>query len=457
MADSSTVPPDNSDSPLFLAPAEPTDDSAAVESVAQTPEPSTDEDSPPEYEQLTMPSGGVPPVTDDEAALEDVAAALASGHGPVALDAERASGYRYGQRAYLVQIRREGSGSFLIDPIALPDLSSINTSLAGAEWVLHAATQDIPCLAEVGLVPTTLFDTELGGRLAGLPKVGLAAVLEHYLGVSLAKEHSAVDWSTRPLPEPWLLYAALDVELLVELREAVAADLAAQGKTEWAAQEFEAETRFTGNAPRQDPWRRTSGMHKVRNRRIAAHVRSLWATRDAIAQERDVAPGRVLPDATLVDLAVRQPKTPAALTSGRGVEAGHSRQRRAHQGLTRYQRQWLAAIADASALAETDLPELARRSEAPPPARSWADKDPVAAARLARVRTDIGELSERVNVPVENLLTPDTLRRVLWTPPEHADPESVVAALESHGARPWQRELVTPLIVGALQEVTSAD
>ena len=454
MADSSDVSPDEKAQPLVLAPVEPSDGQPSAESAPT--EHSADEAEAPPFEQLTKPAGGVPPVTADEAALADVVAALAAGRGPVAIDAERASGYRYGQRAYLVQLRREGSGSFLIDPIALPDLSSVNTALADAEWVLHAATQDIPCLAEVGLVPTTLFDTELGGRLAGLPKVGLAAVLEHYLGVSLAKEHSAVDWSTRPLPEPWLLYAALDVELLVELREAVAADLAAQGKAEWAAQEFEAETHFTGNGPRQDPWRRTSGMHKVRNRRIAAHVQALWTARDEIAQHRDVAPGRVLPDATLVDLAVRQPRNSAALTAGRSVEAGHSRQRRAHQGLARYQRQWLEAIATASALAEAELPELARRSDAPPPARSWADKDPVAAARLARARTDIAELSQQVNVPVENLLTPDTLRRELWTPPEHADPESDVAALESHGARPWQRQLVTPLIVTALQEETAA-
>lgn len=402
-------------------------------------------------ELLDQPSGGVPPVTTDGAALSEVVEALAAGTGPVAVDAERASGYRYGQRAYLVQLRRHGAGSFLIDPIALPDLGPVNEALGGAEWVLHAATQDIPCLAEVGMRPSTLFDTELGARLAGRPKVGLAAVLEHYLGVSLAKEHSAVDWSTRPLPEPWLLYAALDVELLVELRDAVEADLLAQGKGEWAAQEFAAEVEFTGTAPRQDPWRRTSGIHKVRNRRIAAHVRALWEARDRIAQQRDVAPGRVLPDATLVDLAVRQPRTPAALTSERTVEAGRSRQRRAHQGLARYQRQWLEAIRDAGALPESDLPELARRSDAPPPARAWADRDPVAAARLAAAREQMTALSERVQVPVENLLTPETLRRVLWTPPQDFDAEAVDSTLAGHGARPWQRELVTPLVVEALR------
>jgi ribonuclease D len=395
----------------------------------------------------------VPSVTADGAGLQRAVAALAAGTGPVAVDAERASGYRYGQRAYLVQLRREGAGSWLIDPVTLPDLSPVNAALGDAQWVLHAATQDIPCLAELGMRPPSLFDTELGARLAGRPKVGLAAVLEYYLGVSLAKEHSAVDWSTRPLPQPWLLYATLDVELLLELRDAVEADLAAQGKTDWAVQEFAAEVEFTGTVPRQDPWRRTSGMHKVRNRRIAAHVRALWMARDRIARHRDVAPGRVLPDATLIDLAVRQPRTPASLVGERSVEAGRSRQRRAHQGLSRYQRQWLEAIQFAAELSEAELPELTRRTDAPPPARVWADKDPVAAERLTRVRTEMAELSERVNVPVENLMTPETLRRVLWRPPTTLDAESVDAAFAAHGARPWQRELVTPLVLAALREV----
>src|SRR5689334_311623 len=224
---------------------------------------------------LDMPEDGVPPVVDSERGLLEAARAIAAGEGPVALDAERASGYRYGQRAYLVQLRREGSGTWLLDPVGCPDLSPLNDAIGGAEWILHAATQDLPCLAEVGLRPRQLFDTELAGRLLGLPRVGLAAVVEHYLGLSLAKEHSAVDWSTRPLPEPWLRYAALDVEVLVEVRNLMGVDLARQGKDGWAREEFEALLDFTGPAPRVDPWRRTSGMHKVRQRRTAAVVREL--------------------------------------------------------------------------------------------------------------------------------------------------------------------------------------
>jgi ribonuclease D len=394
---------------------------------------------------LNMPAGGVPDVVASERDLVRAAEALAAGTGPVALDAERASGYRYGQRAYLIQIRREGSGTWLIDPIACPDLSPIGEVLSEVEWILHAATQDLPCLAEVGMRPTHLFDTELGGRLVGLPRVGLAAVVEHYLGLTLAKEHSAADWSTRPLPEPWLRYAALDVEVLVQVRDLMADDLVAQDKMEWAEQEFDSLTRFTGPPVRLEPWRRTSGLHKVRNRRGAATVRELWQTRDAIAVESDIAPGRILPDAVLVDLAIRSPKTDADLNRD-GTARGARMVRR-------YQREWLAALERARQLPEADLPALTVRTDGPPPARAWADRDPVAAARLSQARAALGKFAQTHNIPVENLLSPDLLRRMLWAPEQHAaEPtlESISEGLHRLGARQWQIDIAGPVVEEAI-------
>jgi len=222
---------------------------------------------------LLEPAEGLPPVT---ATAEDLAAAvarLAAGTGPVAVDAERSSGYRYGQKAYLVQLRRAGAGTVLIDPIACPDLSGLGMALADVEAVLHAASQDLPCLAEIGYQPGELFDTELAGRLLGYPRVALGTMLEEVLGFRLAKEHSAADWSVRPLPAEMLKYAALDVEVLTELRDALAEQLDEQGKAEWARQEFAAIAAAPPPPPRADPWRRTSGIHKVRTRRALAVVR----------------------------------------------------------------------------------------------------------------------------------------------------------------------------------------
>ncbi len=387
---------------------------------------------------LDMPTDGVPDVVADERRLVAAAEALRNGEGPMAVDAERASGYRYGQRAYLVQLRRAGAGTWLVDPVACPDLSPLTEATAGVEWVLHAANQDLPCLAEVGMTPTELVDTELGARLAGLPRVGLSAVTEHYLGVSLAKEHSAVDWSTRPLPEPWLRYAALDVEILVQLRDALLADLQAQGKAEWARQEFAALAEFTKPVPRADPWRRTSGIHRVRNRRSLALVRELWYLRDDLARARDISPGRVIPDALLLEVALAAPANGdelAKVTTNRAVR--------------RYAGQLLDAVRRAASLPESALPTATLPAEGPPPARVWADRDPAAAARLRAVRAALGEFAEGHRVPVENVLSPDTLRRILWEPPE-PDPDAVAALLTARGARPWQIEVAAPLIAASL-------
>lgn len=395
---------------------------------------------------LTMPSEGVPEVITDERALIEAADAISSGTGPVAIDAERASGYRYGQRAYLVQLRREGAGTWLIDPIALPDLSPVADAIGDDEWVLHAATQDLPCLAEVGLRPRALFDTELGGRLAGRPRVGLGAMVEHYLGLRLAKEHSAVDWSTRPLPDPWLLYAALDVEVLGDLREAVHDDLSRQGKSAWAAEEFESLLGFTGPAPRVDPWRRTSGLHRIRNRRGTALVRELWQVRDQIARDRDTSPGRVVPDAAIVELAAtyqRAHKVPHELTS---TEARLARSIRRNEAVL------IEAIATALAIPEDELPPLSLASTGPPPPKSWADRDPVAAARLTRSRELLTAVAEELQVPVENLLTPDLLRRFLWEGPAAPSTADVAQALQEMGAREWQTTIAAPLIALACDE-----
>ena len=391
---------------------------------------------------LLAPAEGVPDLVTDRGALEALAEAMAAGTGPVALDAERASGFRYSARAYLVQLRREGAGSALVDPIAVDgDLSVLGEALRGVEWVLHAASQDLPCLAEVGMHPDSLFDTELAGRLAGYPRVGLGPLAERLLGVRLRKGYGAADWSTRPFPPDWLVYAALDVELLVPMRDLLAADLERQGKAEWARQEFEA-VRLAGPPPkRAEPWRRTSGLHKVRRPRQLAVVRSLWESRDELASSRDVAPGRLLPDTAIVDVAVREPADREAMVA-LPVFRGRAQRRLAER--------WWRAIRTGATLPADELPESSPAGDGPPPVNRWADKDPDAAARLTAARAHLAALSEQWDTPVENLLQPDLVRRLCWTPPEDLDAGTVDAVLAAGGARPWQRELTVAGLLEAL-------
>jgi ribonuclease D len=396
---------------------------------------------------LIEPREGLPPVVADADGLADTVEAFSTATGPVAVDAERASGYRYSHRAYLVQIRRAGAGTALIDPLACPDLSALGAALAGAEWVLHAASQDLPCLAEVGMRPARLFDTELAGRLLDYPRVGLAPLVESVLGYALEKGHSAADWSTRPLPEPWLRYAALDVELLVELRDALHGQLRATGKLGWAREEFEALATFQPPGPRDEPWRRTSGLHRVRDRRRLAAVRELWLERDGLARRRDLSPGRVLPDAAIVEAALAMPKDPAELAV-LPVFRGRAQRRESDR--------WARAIARARATADTDLPSLAARYDGPPPARSWASRDPVAAARLAAARAVLAEIAEAHGLPVENLLAPETLRRAAWTPPDPPTEDAVAAAFRDRGARDWQIRLAAGPVSEAFAAVPAA-
>jgi ribonuclease D len=397
---------------------------------------------------LTAPRDGTPRPVETAAELAEVVARMTTGTGPVAVDAERASGYRYTQRAYLVQLRRAGAGTVLIDPLPLDDLRTLDAALADSEWVLHAASQDLACLAEVGMKPRRLFDTELAARLAGFERVGLAALTEQLLGYSLEKHHSAADWSTRPLPESWLTYAALDVELLTDLRDLLAAELDRQGKSGWAAEEFAALVASTDRAPRvrPDPWRRTSGIHRVRGARAQSRVRALWYARDGVAARRDSAPGRVLPDSAIVAAAEADPKDERALLAIPGF-GGRS--------VRRLARVWLDALDEARALPDEELP-VNQPVDGPPPPHRWAERDPVAAARLARCRQVVVGTAQAHNLPPENLISPDFVRRLAWSPPDEISEQTVADTLRGFGARNWQLALLATQLAEVLPEAAPA-
>ncbi len=398
---------------------------------------------------LLAPAEGVPQLIADEPTFEKALRELELGTGPFAIDAERASGFKFSARAYLIQIKRQGGGLHLIDPIPFgPNhqlFFKLNTLLQSDEVILHASTQDLPCLRELGINPKKLFDTELGGRIAGLPRVGLGPLLESLMEVSLAKEHSAADWSQRPLPQEWLNYAALDVELLVELREKVYGLLASANKWDWAREEFQAILDAPPPPPRVDPWRRTSGMHKIKKRNQLAIVRALWTVRNEIAQDVDISQGRLLSDAAIVEIAsvahVKPLKTKKDLE--RALRPLGLRARWMENAAS-----WISAISDALALAEEQWPQVRTDSDSLPPLKIWRERFPDKYAPLTHAKALLSAKADELSIPLENMITPEYIRRICWNAPKG----EVARALATLGARSWQIEIAAPILESALLE-----
>lgn len=371
---------------------------------------------------LSEPEHGVPPVTDSPEALHTVATQLAHGHGPVGIDTERASGIRYGNRAFLVQLKREGAGIVLIDSEALPVLSSVNAALHGVEWILHAATQDLGCLAEKGMRPDALFDTELAARLLNFERFGLASLTEEIMGVTLAKEHSAVDWSTRPLPHEWLAYASLDVEVLSHLRSELAERLHVQGKWEYARQEFDHLLSFAPPV-HDEPWRRTHGLGRVKTARGLGRVRAMWALRDDLGEDRDVAPSRILPDRAMIALATESVK------SDKDVKRQFSRLDSKDAG------EFFRVIKAADRLPDSFMPPL---RNAPRVRRT--DRE-TSKQRLEHMKPAIAQIAQELDMPHDLVVTPRYVKR-LAALTTVGDEDEIADFLREQGARPWQIELV---------------
>jgi ribonuclease D len=402
---------------------------------------------------LLQPSAGTPEIIDTEESFRNAVEQLTKGSGPFAVDAERASGFRYSARAYLIQIKRTDGGLHLIDPIPFGPghklFSDLNDLLNSDEVILHASTQDLPCLRELGINPAKLFDTELAGRIAGLPRVGLGPLLESIMGVSLAKEHSAADWSARPLPKEWLTYAALDVELLIELRNHMYSILEDAKKLPWALEEFASILKAAPAPPRVDPWRRTSGMHKIKRRDQLAVIKSLWFARDEVAAKQDIAAGKLLNDSAIVELAIAVPTNKKEFEKclrPLGLRA---------RWLENLQL-WLDSIATAVSLPEDQWPTMRTNADTLPPIKLWREKFPEKFAPLSHARAAIELIAQENQIPLENLITPEHVRRVCWKPPIGATTTLSVSEVEKTltelGARQWQIDLVAPALAAALLE-----
>ena len=387
-------------------------------------------------------------LVDTDAALKLAIDKIRATTEPIAIDAERASGFRYGQKAYLIQVGVKGHDLFLIDPVANYAnglWEACKSVLSSKPWIIHAASQDIPCLAEIGIKPIQVLDTELGSRILGLPRVSLGTITEHYLDLKLAKEHSAVDWSERPLRKEWLEYAALDIDVLHELWEKVQADLISKDKLEIASAEFDYLISQPVKAPKTERWRSMTGLHEIKEVRALTIAKALWEAREKLAIAKDVAPGRLIPDSAIVAAVKAMPKSRSELATLKTFSGKASRT-------------FLDTWWDAFVLGNTsrDVVELRAKATGIPNHRNWPTKFPDAHARLLASKAALISLSEELQIPQENILNPEVLRSICFEPPAEISNESVAQNLAAKGARAWQIEVVTNQLVTTLQ-ATPAD
>ncbi len=272
----------------------------------------------------------------DPASLQALAARLREAQR-IAFDTEAASFHRYTDRVYLIQVSSDKETA-LVDPLALSDLSALGALLTddGIEVVFHDADYDLRVLdRDYGFRAHHVFDTRIAAQLLGEPAIGLAALLEKYLHVTLDKKLQRADWSIRPLTPEMIAYAAADTMHLPRLRDLLEGKLNAAGRWTWAQEEFaqlEA-LRWTG-APAEEGYLRLKGA-KLLPRRSQAVLRALYHWREQVARELDRSPFRVMPNEALLALARSVPQSPEQLHAVRGLPPSLAR---------RYGDQLLAAI-----------------------------------------------------------------------------------------------------------------
>jgi ribonuclease D len=385
------------------------------------------------------PPGGIPTVVSSEKALIEAIDKLASSTGHIAIDAERASGYTYTQRAYLLQLKKPGTETFLIDPILEIDYKELKNLINQNAWILHAATQDLPCLSEFELTPNEIFDTELAARLLGLPRVGLAGLLEDRLKITIDKAHSAVNWASRPLKSEWLSYAALDVEFLHSLQDDLTEQLEEQGKYQIALQEFSNLLNFKPNPNKLDAWRATSGMHKIKNNREAAIVREIWQMRDQIARDENLAPHRVARDERIIQLAIDKPKTKEKFLKV------FSNKKHDEKHLDLIYDAYLVALG----LPESSWPTKPAAARPHPPTKIWKDKHPEKFKSFEDLKYEVSVIADAMLIPVEHLISSDLIKSFIWSQPATNQAE-LRKWLAANGARDWQIDLVMPTLLNRL-------
>lgn len=370
---------------------------------------------------------------DTPAALEALLTEL--GREPLlAVDTEAASFHRYHDRVYLVQLSSR-TRTAIVDPLAVGDLAPLGRVLAdpGIEIVFHDADYDLRLLdQQYGFRAAKLFDTRVAAQLLNEPGIGLAALLEKYLGIRLDKRFQRADWSTRPLSPEMLQYAADDTRHLPALRDILRGRLAERGRLSWAEEEFALLEHVTwGAVEDSEPgYLRVKGARTLRGRHLAA-LRELYQWREETAARTDRAAFRILNTEPLLDIARTLPTEVTALRAIRGVSAELAERRG---------REILDAVRRALELPERDLPRIERGPRRTP--------DPAFEARLEQLKAKRNELSSLLDLAPGVLCPNGTLEAIARTRPQTLDELRAIPVVRGWQVETFGRELLEAAAAG---------
>jgi len=371
-------------------------------------------------------------VIQSQAELEDLFERY-KGEPLLAVDTEAASFHRFHDRVYLLQLSSRQETA-VVDPLAVTSLAPLGAVLAdpGVEIVFHDADYDLRLLnSEYGFHASNLFDTRIAAQLLNEPGVGLAALLEKYLDVKLDKRYQRADWSARPLSAEMLDYAAADTHHLPKLRDLLREQLQAKGRLEWAQEEFALATQSRWSAPDADEpaYLRLKGAKALPGRSLAV-LRELFEWRDQLARRTDKAAFRILNNEPMLLMAKSPPNDFAELKSVRGI-GGEQAERRG--------REILAAVQRGLAVAEADLPRVARLPRRP--------ADPAYEARLEQLKTARNLLATQYDLAPGVLCPNGTLEAIARVNPASADQLAQIREL-----RRWQLREIGGGLLTALQQ-----
>ena len=348
----------------------------------------------------------------------------------VAVDTEAASFHKYLDRIYLVQLSTT-THTAIIDPLAVADLTAVGDLLADrvVEKVFHDADYDLRILdRDYRFRAVSLFDTRIAAQLAGEPAIGLAALLEKYVGVKLSKAHQRADWSQRPVPPEMLAYAADDTRHLPALREALRIRLRELGRLSWAEEEFgplEA-LRWTG-ANAADGYLRIKGARTLTDRQLGA-LRELYRWREELGAQQDRATFRIIGNDALLAVSRTLPRTAVALAQTAGVPPVLA---------ARHGTELIACVHRALALDEEALPRIERSAR--------TRKDPAFDARVDRLKAVRNRVAKEMGLDPGVLCGRGTLELIA-----RARPKDRAGLAQVGGLRRWQINVLGDAMLATL-------